>query len=90
MVRDRYIQRVVRMNSRDIERIVDDIVAEAMLAQDSFALSAQEAHKHHTGHADIKQLTEGCNARTLIAIWAELKGIRAALTVVAQLIAHKK
>ena len=59
-----------------------------MKAQDSFVQNIQALDKR--GDVDTDQVTEGRNARTRIAIWAELKGIRTALREIAQLLADKQ
>ena len=75
------------MTKYDARAIIEDAVANAMKGQESFVLNVQEASKQGR---DIKDMTDNRNARSAIAIYAELKGIRVALTEIAQMMADSK
>jgi len=62
--------------ANDIHRLIEDAVANAMQAQDSFVQNYQTL----TQQGQDPSITMGHrNAKTGIAIYAELKGIRLAL-----------
>ena len=75
------------MEKYDAHKIIEDVVARAMQAQDAFVKNVQGASE---SGADVSDITENRNARTRIAIWAELKGIRTALTEIAQILSEKE
>jgi hypothetical protein len=76
------------MSKYDAKAVVENVVAEAMKAQDAFVQNITALNARPD--VDVDQVTEGRNARTRIAIWAELKGIRTALTEIAQIMADAK
>ena len=75
------------MAKYDAHKIVEQVVSSAMQAQDAFVKNLQTLSERG---ADIDDVTDNRNARTGIAIWAELKGIRTALTEIAQILADKE
>lgn len=72
---------------RDIRRIIGNVVAEAIKSQDAFVQNAEFAAKQGS---DLDAMIDHRNARTRFAIYAELKGIRTALTEIAQILANKQ
>lgn len=75
------------MSKYDAHKVVEDVVANAMKAQDAFVQNVERIMKEG---GDLDAMIDHRNARTGIAIYAELKGIRTALTEIAQNLADKK
>lgn len=74
------------MTKYDARKIVEAAIAEGMMAQDAFIQNIERLAQQGT---DLDATIEHRNARTRIAIYTELKGIRAALTEIAQMLGDR-